>query len=78
LSILPQHATIPACITLTARRASANLLNQERIFSVSCPEKGMFRAICKPTIPLKLATEACDGMSDVAQSAQSLGVVTHH
>jgi hypothetical protein len=44
----------------------------------SCLGKGKFRAICKLTIPLKLATEACDGMSDVAQSAQSLGAVTHH
>jgi hypothetical protein len=44
----------------------------------SCLEKGTFRAIFKLTIPLQLATEAYDGMSDVAQSAQSLGLVTHH
>jgi hypothetical protein len=78
LSVLRQHATIPACITLAARSASANLLSQTRISVPSCLEKGKFRAICKPTTQLGLATEACNGRGDLAQSTQALSAATHH
>jgi len=44
----------------------------------SCLEKGKFRAICKPTIRLELATEACNGTGDLAQFTQALSAVTHH
>ena len=43
----------------------------------SCLEKGQVSCHFKLTIPLKLATGGLHGMSDVAQSGQSLGAVTH-
>jgi hypothetical protein len=72
-----QHAKLIACITLRARIAIANLLSQARISVPSCLEKSKFAAICKPPIPLGLKTEACNGMRDLAQSAQALSTLTH-
>jgi hypothetical protein len=74
---LRQQAARLACITLTARSASANLLSQARISVPSCLEKSKFDAICKTALQLELTTQTCDGMRDLAQSRQALGAVTH-
>jgi hypothetical protein len=47
-------------------------------FSASCLGKSKFGAICKPTIQRELPAKACNGLGDLAQSAQLLRAVTQH